>query len=408
MDRNEQKIATEKAPMRSPFAEEKSYGEKKFDRIFGTLTNFWANLLLSGVFSFWVKHSRNPIKLPFVEKEFVSLNEWQSRLINRLDGHAVMKSIENPVIRHKRSEAIVNLFTLLIPGHFIMIPSVWLGSKFKEPLVRHWDKKHYGAEAMEHPDMVARHLTLATEDKPTFFGAVVGRLGTVAATTATARIIGSEENWANVLGEKINSGALKRFKGMDPVASEVGSEIGGIMEKLAPKRIKALNNHFAANGYTWSEAQIKDVALGKSSLPVAGPYTHGVDDASRYIAQDVMYTFITSAGIHPIMRLLNKVLPGMKYTPKLTSEQMIAIDPKLAALPTAAPVLRVIPADTEKEPALIPTKEHAKESARKDDDAPLHHEEKHHGHATPHAHVSHIHTQSTIHHRPEHLVEHAG
>jgi len=50
----------------------------------------------------------------------------------------------------------------------------------------------------------------------------------------------------------------------------------------------------------------------------------------KYYAQDVMYTFVTSLSINPVINLLKHVIPGLTYTPKPRPKDE-ASDPILAA-----------------------------------------------------------------------------
>lgn len=436
MTRDEQKKNVEEQQL-SPLAKDPTYGEKMYARIFNVGLNFWVNLLASGAFSFWVKHSNNSFKV--FGKEFESLNKWQDRKIQWLEKTSIMKSLE-PQLRRDRAEAIVNVFTLLIPGHFIMIPSVWLGAKFKAPIVKYFNRKHYGNEAMESPDLVARHHAIETAERPTLMGTTIARFSTAFINMGIARAIGSEDNLINKFAEKHNlPESVKKF-GMDPTADRIGIKIGDAIHDMAPAATDKWNKHFENNGYNWSSQQRRDFAKGKFPHDVNKPYNMGVDNLTRYVVQDVMYTVFTASLISPVIKVLKKIVPGMTYTPKSATEETVApikvksvrladeaIQPAAEQPAQTSPTVRAELTDNapQQHPEEKQTHHHAtSQKAHSADEANVHTdspqaEHKKHAHAAaehhslahqsvPHAKVSQARTESTLTERHEHAVAHAG
>lgn len=347
----------------SVFAKEKTFGEKKHAMIFGTAINFWVNLLSSAGFTFWVAHSTSKIKLPGMENA-VAPREIQNKLSAWVENQFFMKGIENSVTRGERAHSMATLFTLLIPGHLIMIPSVWLGAKYKSAIVNHYDRKHYGDEAMQSPELQKRHELIEQEDKPTIVGAIVSRVGSFIATQLVARFIGTPDNLINKVG-------AKSFRGMDPIAIDIGGSIGEGLNKVAPETISKINKRFETHGYNWSTAQKKNATLASK---VVGPYNQAVDNFSRYVTQDVLYTLVTSSTVHPILNFTKKFIPGLTYQSKSKESQLPII-----ALPQEQEIPREKPQETAQVPNNIPA-----------------------------ATVSHIRAESTISAKPERNVSVAG
>ncbi len=380
MDKTVQKKEREK-PVLSPLAKDKTYGEKVYDRIFNTGLNFWLNLIASGAFTFWVTHSTKPLWKPktFMGGEFRNLGELHKVAVEKIAESGLLKSLKTPELRKARASAIVNVFTLQIPGHAIVIPSVTLGARFKGAIVRHFNKKHYGDEAMESPDLIARHHAIDVEERPTVLGAVVGRLGGMIINMGLGGLIGSEKNLVNKIGDKTNLGGLKRFSGIDPVAGKIGEHIGEVAAEMAPKSINKANSWFANNGYT-----------------------AGVNELGRFMAQDVMYTISTSSTIYPVVKFMRKILPGMTYKPKTVT------DPAFDNLPRiAVPQNPLTHADDK---AAMPPP--AEIERNHDSSAHLHakgaHQDTHETHETPHAKISGAHHHETIGKSHEHAVATAG
>lgn len=293
----------------SPLVKDKTYGERVYNAVFNQGINFWANLLLSAGFSLYAANYRHKIKLPSM-KEAATPSDIQNKFINRIENSWIIKSMktDDAVAKNKRATAISEVFTLLIPGHLIMIPSVWLGAKIKPAFVRYFDNKHYGENAEQDPSILYRHQMIDAEAKPTLLGATVGRIGTMMTTTTASRLIGSESNVLNKIGEKHDIAALKDFKGLNPIAKQFGEVMGG----GATREIKAVaraNNKFS-KAFTWSEAQKKDAVLRGTTL---GEYKQGIQDYTGFVAMDTLYTLVTASVIHPIMAVLRHV-PGMTYT----------------------------------------------------------------------------------------------
>lgn len=333
MDRDEQKKAYD-TPVISPLAKDKTYGERWYSTIFDWGLNYWTNLLASAGFSQYAEHATRPIKL-WGMKEAASPRELQEKLAKWIvekdpfmNGKIPFTQIDNPlpfmggfknkmlaekpaaeaaVAIAERSMARARSLTLLMPGFLIVIPTVWLGAKIKPWLVEALNKRHYGAEAMDDPTLKARHQAIEAEARPTFLGALVGRMGTMLAVQFTAQAVGSRNNFVNKIGEKYNNESLKKF-GIDPLTESVGNTLGGAMPQLVRERY----NGFARRlGFDWSKEQVK--AFGKT-----GPYSTATEDLGRFIAADTVYTLVTALTIHPLLKLLQYV-PFMSYKPKVAA-----------------------------------------------------------------------------------------
>lgn len=290
----------------SPLVKDKTYGERMYNLVFNQGINFWANLLLSAGFSLYAANYKHEIKLPFMKKA-ATPSALQNKFIEKIEDSFVIKSMKNadPDTKHRRATAVAEVFTLLVPGHIIMIPSVWLGAKIKPAFVRYFDKKHYGENAEQDPSVLYRHQMIDAEAKPTLLGATVGRLGTMMTTTTASRLIGSQGSSLSKFGEKHNIESLKNFPGLNPVATRIGEVVGG----GAVQEISALQkvNNKLSRSFTYSAKQQKD------NLHLNGDYNRVIADYSGFVAMDTLYTLVTASVIHPIMAVLRHV-PGMTYT----------------------------------------------------------------------------------------------
>lgn len=292
----------------SPLAKEPTYGERMYQLMFHSILNFWVNLFVSAAFTFWVAHSRNPIggQCGPVPRDI------QTKFGNWLEKRFFMQSIRDPITRMERAQSMSVSLTLLTPGHFILIPSVWLGPKIKTSFVKFFDRRHYGEEAMDDPALQHRYALIEQETRPTLFGAVVGRAGSVLATQVVARTVGTPNNWANIIGRRFHIGPLERFGGTDPLAEGIGEMVGNDIERIAPKTTGTINEYFRGKNFDWSNTQIRNPQFNSS-----GPYNKTVQNFTRYVGQDVLATLITSVTVHPIINMLKNFVPGLTYTPKV-------------------------------------------------------------------------------------------
>lgn len=318
----EKQSAAAPAPGLSPMAKELTYGERQYNFIFGYMINFWVNLLTSAVFTYWVTHSQKSFKL--LGKEFSAPSVLQQKLASKFYTFAPMgvfgaKETYDPAsppstMRGKAASNAANVFTLVMAGHPIMIGSVWLGAKVKAPIVKYFNRRHYGDEAMENPDIKARHLAIEAEERPTLFGAVIGRLGTIAATQFTAYTVGNGSNLFSWMGKRIGF----NFPGMDRVAEIGGNHLGMAAQDLMPSASNRLDNFLAKDGkYNWSARQIQENAALRNT-----PYHNSFQHVGKYLAQDVLYSAVTAGSIGPAMNFMKKYIPGMTYRPKLSPERI--------------------------------------------------------------------------------------
>lgn len=310
----------------SPLANEKTYGERMYSRVFDWGLNYWANLLASAGFSQWAEHSERPFRVPGLMEKSTTPREWQQGIARHLrekskvfgwfaDGiRKEMAGSSQTLIDeaiYNRSMSRARSLILLIPGFFVMIPSVWLGAKFKPALVEWWNKRHYGEDAMDDPSLQARHAALEAEARPTLLGAITARFATVVAAQVTAQMFGSDQNW---LQSKLG---FTKFKGIDPFTEKLGATIGGTL----PQGVQQGYNRMARRwGYNWSIDQRANA--GALGLNVSGPYTNAVQDLSRFIVTDTVYTGVTASTVGPFSKLLPKIpFIGrfMSYKPKVAA-----------------------------------------------------------------------------------------
>ena len=282
---------------------EKTYGEKAHALIFGNLINFWATFAISGLFVFWVKHSSKPIsflgnKLP---REFhADARGWFRNLpfVKALPGG-------NPV-QEKVAYVMADALTINTPGIATILPSAWLGAKFKTPIVEGLDKMHYGDNAEDDPRIAERHRAIETERKPNVVGATLARIGSMTAGVFVGYLIGAPQNFVNMLGK--GNPLLRDFKGIDHYATQAGDSIGGMVTKASPELSHWLDRKFRAIGIDWEPGQ-------KEKLGATGVYNRSTRDWAKWTSADLMYTMVTSSTIGPLVGLLSQA-PLLSYHQK--------------------------------------------------------------------------------------------
>ena len=317
--KEKQQDNTNKVHAVSPLVADKTYGERMYNNVFEKGLNFWANLLTSAAFSLYAANSASKVRLPFM-KEASTPHGIQQALAGKIDKYLLKPFIKDETVRGKRAFAVAEVQTLLIPGHIIMIPSIWLGAKIKPAFVRYFDKKHYGEHAEEDPSIKYRHELIDAEAKPTLAGAVVGRLGTMTTTTVAGSLIGSRDNFVNKIGKSRNIEPLKEFA-INPAARQIGEVIGGgAVEKIGA--ISKVNDRLS-NKLVWSHEQLKN--FNEKGIAAPEKYNQGIQDYTGFVAMDTLYTLITASVIHPIMSALRSV-PGMTYTTRPPVEKKLTTD----------------------------------------------------------------------------------
>lgn len=311
--------------MISPLAKDLTFGEKKYDRIFNFDINFMVNLLSSAAFTTWMSHARTPIKLPFA-KEKIAPYMIQKKWAEGISKLPIMQLFgdKTSAARISVSKTMAGILSLTFAGHFVMIPSVWLGSKFKSQLVNKWDREHYGEDAQEDPSLKLRHAMVAAEERPTLLGAVLGRLGTIFATQFTGYTVGNGNNIPSLIGRKCNIGFLKNFKGLDYFTELMGSKVGSVVTEVMPKSTEKVNTVFRNKQYGWSNIQL-DTHPELNGLPYGTTtekgYGGGIPEHfGRNLVADILYTIVTASTISPAINFLKKYIPGITYKPEVSEE----------------------------------------------------------------------------------------
>jgi hypothetical protein len=323
----------------------KTYGEKMHSRIFDVGINFGANLLVSAAFTYWVRHSTKtigslaplknirPKEGTFWHKALnKSPSAFYEQVVNTFHKSPLLTIVENEKSRRGVAEAMANIFTLNFGGHGVIIPSVWLGEKYKNRIIEHFDRKHYGDKA-EQPEWVkARHEAIQNTPKPSFLGSIAGRTGTMFATVGVAYTLGARDNVIKEIGKAVNSKTLQKFNGLDPTSEKWGTIVGHKIKDALPKHSnEKINRYMREKGFGHSidqAAQITgmDAAENFAKLEAAriaktgpaGTHAYGgksgsvIPDFTRFTFLDTMTTVVTAGLIGPITRGLQK-LPGMSY-----------------------------------------------------------------------------------------------
>lgn len=287
------------------------------------------NLLVSAGFTYWVNHSLRTFKLPG-HAEAKRPAQYQKELAGWMKNHLpIMGWFKHAETKQEIASNMAGVLTLTAAGHVVMIPSVWLGAKIKAPLVKALNRMHYGAEAMDDPTLATRHAAIEAEERPTLLGSVVGRLGTIFATQATAYTLGSSINIIKTIGERTPLKFMSRFHGLDNMTSQLGDNFGGAISAMAPKRTEAINGALRKN-YGFSLRQLEQhpeiapLSYGQKNLTGHGgglPEHYG-----KYLVSDIMYSFVTAVSIAPAINFFKKFIPGLTYKPEISSTDQALLD----------------------------------------------------------------------------------
>lgn len=347
-------------PTISPLANDPTYGERVFQRLYGPGLNFGLNLVVSAAFTYWVNHSHTPITLSDklkhilpkdLSKEIFARSparpaEFQSAIAQWAAKTPIMNLFKTQKIRDKAANSMAGVLTLTAAGHVVMIPTVWLGAKVKSPFVEWVDKRHYGSEAMNDPSLKARHEAIRHEERPNLFGAVIGRLGTVVATQTAAYTIGHDMNFFVMAGKKWpRFKFLQKMTGIDNFTEFSGDRIGGMISEAIPKQMAQLNQTLAKKNYGWSLNQAeKFPKIGLSANMPYGTRRLGTDGVmhgggfaehyGRYTVSDILYTLVTALTIAPAINFSKKFIPFMTYRPKHEVKAQSQEDPTEARIHT--------------------------------------------------------------------------
>lgn|GEM_PF-3225722 len=344
-------------------ADFKTHGEKMYDLVFNQGINFWANLIISAGFTYWVNHSVKPImqtppsfakwlgKAPIHAQSTVRNGIHEAPFMNMFgekmskEGISALESVSNGVDMNKRMKVakfMADALTLTSVGTFIMIPGVWVAQKFKGDFVRWQDNQKYGPDS-ENLDWVRQaHERIDHEKKPTLLGYGAGRLGSMVAVQAAAYTVGHGDAFKWV-GDKTGIKFLQKFEGIDHFAGNVGDALGGSIASMSKNASNKLNRTLTSEkgGIDWSLDQRriaykvlhdpeklklhemdagelaelrKQAELIMKSTPGEPTYNRAFQDLGKYVGLDTMYTAITAGTIVPLVGWLKENVPGMSYT----------------------------------------------------------------------------------------------
>lgn len=309
----------------------KTFGEKAYSGVFDWGINFGVNLALSAAFTHYVKHSSKPIwknasfgkgffhEAP--EKAFENVRHWMQKTTGFSDNTAARMA---------------DALTLTTAGTVVMIPSVWLGAKIKDSFVSSLDNWWYGKDIAQNDAWIqARHEKIENEPKATLAGAIVGRVGTMAAVQITAATIGSNTNMFKKLGDKTNIKWLQGFEGLDYYSKKIGHAAGTAIADAMPKASLRADKFAVKHHFVYSIDQAHETLDGLNihkngakfllskdtpeylnefnNIRNHGVYSGALADYSRYTALDTMYTAVTMFTIHPIINAVKSIIPGMTY-----------------------------------------------------------------------------------------------
>ena len=341
-------------PAISPLAQDMTYGERVFQRIYGPGINFGLNLIVSAAFTYWVNHSHTPITISaklkkILPKEIIDKSparpaEFQSAIAKWVAEQPIIKVLfKDPLVQNKAANSMASVLTLTTAGHAVMIPTVWLGAKVKSPFIEWLDKRHYGAEGLTDPSLQARHKAIQQEERPSLFGAVVGRLGTVVATQITAYTVGHDMNIFVMAGKKWpRFKFLQKMTGIDNFTEFSGDRIGGMISEALPSQMAKLNTTLVKRNYGWSLNQAEKLPTlitqpyGTRKMGADGVMHGGgfAEHYGRYAVSDILYTLVTALTIAPAINFGKKFIPFMTYRPKHEVKAQSQGDPTEAKIHT--------------------------------------------------------------------------
>ncbi len=339
----------------------KTHGEKMYDLVFNQGINFWANLIISAGFTYWVNHSKAPImKTPPTWAKWLGKPPIDAQSVVRNGIHdapfmnifgakmakadiASMESITNgatPNQRMKVAKFMADAMTLTSVGTFIMVPGVWGAQKIKGDFVRWQDSMHYGNNAEDITWVHEAHDRIDHEKKPTLLGYAVGRVGSMAAVQATAYTVGHGDLFKWV-GNKTGIGLLKKFEGVDHLAGNIGDALGASFASTSKTLSRNTNKFLTDKHIDWSleqqrwahkvmeghhdikfegldaediEAMRKQAQHTLNSSAGTTNYNRAFQDFGKYVGLDTLYTAVTAGTIVPFVGWLKQNIPGMSYT----------------------------------------------------------------------------------------------
>jgi hypothetical protein len=316
---------------------ERTWGEKWFDRLIYWGNGFGVNLLLSAAITMGVNHTRAGR----------GVYKW-------LDNTYKKAGISDEYTRNQLS----NAFTLLTGGHVTAV-AVKLSENRKGRFVRWLDKKHYGEDAENNPEIAAAHARIDAESQPTWKNILLSRVICWATIQATAFTVGKNDNpltygdEGNLLmkfGRERNIPGIKNFS-VDGISKSVGKFLTNPSRKslarmgdqprfsLIDARLTRRQETAAlTRENTYERERLARGMNARTSDEIKADAfivpKSWIEQFSIYAVMDTLYTAITAWMLKPVIRELGKELPGMRTDPKTM------IDKRLQgrfALPEQAP-----------------------------------------------------------------------
>lgn len=331
-------------------ATEKTYGEKVHNFVFNKLINFWTTLAVSGLFVYWFKHSTT--KIPFLGGKVAS--EFHDGFRKTFQKMGVVKTLGRT---EKGAEEVGNVMadalSINLPGTLTILPSAWLGAKYKTQIVEAIDRRHYGVNAEDNPAIAERHQIIRDEKKPTFLGAATARIGTMGASVGASFLIGADKNLLKRAG-------VKNFNGIDQFAGRLGEGAGRVIAESTPAVTRSVDTIARKMGTDWTR--------GPQNTP---GFNNALEGIMKYTSLDVMYTIITSSTITPFVKAI-KNLPFMSYqeTPKASVAKPVAV---AKPVPEEVKAEKTVPHDAADRP-----RAHVSHISKGETLNPEHHTELHH------------------------------
>lgn len=292
----------------------KTWGERTYDNIVYKVFGFGVNLGFSSYLTYWINHSNRHV--PFTQSTPRNISEnvknwfYDSILTgskaNATRDHAGLQINKG---RSSIASAMGNALILTMGGH-ILIPIVKIAEDKKTRIVQWLDKRHYGEDGVQAPEIQAAHDRIAEEIRPTWTSTILSRVVSMGTVQIAARTVGHENNFIKIGGKKISAPFVQEFPGIDKGAEEIGAAI--VEKGYLPSSIKNATDRFLISS-TKSDPMYRD-KIRENEYRDRAPTTMLL----KYGVSDIIYTALTASVIKPANNWFMRNFSFMRKEPEKT------------------------------------------------------------------------------------------
>lgn len=289
-------VPLDPASKSDPFAmtksRDKTWGEKVFDRSVYGVAGYGVNLFLSALISYFILENKHGAGFANFLRE-----KFYKKTLGLKDPSTI--------------DTMTNAFTLLTGGHIVATMMIKPAEDHKSEIVRWLDKKHYGENAEQDPEIRQAHERIDHEASPTFLGILAARMSSWGIVQLAAYSVGNKENFINKFGKKYDFQGLTKFKGIELHSKDTGTFIA---DRLTPSSVRnGFNTLYKPLVNPEASGPVGLTSSGKSPLLQERQKTV-YKEVMEYTAMDVFYTAITAATIKPVNKFLMKHIPLFRHS----------------------------------------------------------------------------------------------